>query len=126
MTVVSEETDDIGVIGDMTQSTCTASNSVITDMLSNIKSYLKNSYKIIVIFLCALCVILLKNVLLTEEVDFQMLALFIFLASFLLSAIYVTDSNIYNNIMLGIGIGIGITMSQIKSFMPPTTSESTC
>jgi hypothetical protein len=112
-------------IGDMTRSTCTASNSFITDLLAQIKVYLRNSYKIIVIFLCALCVILLRNVLLTEQVDFQMLALFIFISSFLLSAIYVTDANIYNNIMMGLGIGIGISMSQIKSFLPPV-EESTC
>ena len=76
------DSEDNNGIGDMTQSTCTATNTFMTDLLAKIKMYLKNSYKILVVFLCAMCVILLKNALLTETVDFQMLALFIFISAF--------------------------------------------
>ena len=76
-------------------------------------SYASIILKSFVVLTCILLFAMLKKKLLTEDLTIFYLALFIVLGTIILSLIGITDTNIFNNILIGLGIAIGMKTIEI-------------
>jgi len=96
----------------MTSCSTREDNDFIDGSFAKFSKILLKSF---ILITSAIILIAVKNKYLTKEATLFYIALFIVIATPVLSIIGITDSYIFNNIAVGIGIAVGMSIMNIEN-----------